>query len=122
MRVSSHAGHDLLARATLKTSDDGPGFVGVKLVISLRSMWAGRAYGPCAVFRIVDAFHASTELELVYLETGRYAGSLRPWGLVALSYRGDRITFSAAAEAASTNVNQAELNVLARVSYAWEKP
>lgn len=122
MRVSSHAGHDLLARATLKTSDDGPGFVGIELrhQSSFDVGWAGvRAF---ASVPIVDALHASTELELVHLETGRYAGSLRPWGLVALSYRGDRITFSAAAEAASTNVNQAELNVLARVSYAWEKP
>lgn len=114
-------GADVTLRAVLRTDDEGRGQLGTEWrrqeVPGAR--WTGvRGF---AVLPLSQVLRASTELELVALHD-RVGGGLRPWGLLALTWRPLRSwDVAAAVEALSSNIMRYEVNALVRASYSWER-
>lgn len=110
------------ARATLALDDDWAGTLGLEArrVDFGRARWSGaRAF---ASVPLVYRFRAATELELVRPDDPRGRGDVWPWALGALSWRSESGWETAAAvEASSGPEYRSEVNVLARLSYTFER-
>lgn len=120
-RQESVQGGQGLVRAVLALDDDWAGSVGVELrrVHFGDSRWSG-ARGTVAM-PIARGIRVATELELVVPDQPNGRGSVWPWALLALGYRSPRgWDVSAGVEASSGRTYLAEVNGLARFSYAFD--
>jgi hypothetical protein len=111
-------------RGTLRTDDDGLGYVGLELRRRdfPDASWSGvRAVAAAPVWR--RAVRTSMEFEIVRPDDPRGRGDVWPWGLLAVSWRAPYgFEVASAAEAAATPTNRREITVLGRISWAWGAP
>ena len=118
-----HVGTDLMFRATLRTDDAGDGNLGFELRRQgvPGASWSGiRGVGVVPLKR--GLLRASTEIEIAAPDQPTTHGSVWPWVLVALTWRATRAwDVAVATEAGATSTKSSELNVLARLSYAWAR-
>ncbi len=109
-------------RATLALDDEWASYLGVEArrVDFNGARWTGAR--AIASVPLRWSLRASTELELVVPDDPRDRGAVWPWGLGALSWRSESGWETAAAiEASSGPEYRSEVNVLARLSYAFER-
>lgn len=108
-----------LVRCALALDDEWAGTLGaeVRRVDFGSSRWSG-ARGTLAL-PIRGGFRAATELEIVVPDRPEGRGKVWPWALVALGYRSaSGWDLALAVEASSGRTYTAEINGLARLSYA----
>ncbi len=119
-RLDRDVGADASLRALLRLDDAGDGAIGVEL---RRDGGPDGAWtGARLTFRqaIGPSWGVASELELVVSDSREQAW---PWGLVALTWlpaRGWEVAGAAEASASPTDVYR--IDVIARVSRAWELP
>jgi hypothetical protein len=110
------------ARATLALDDEWAGTLGVEArrVDFGRSKWIGARVLGAVPLRW--GLRVATELELVRPDDPRGRGELWPWALGALAWRSESGWETAAGiEGSSGPENRAEVHLLARLSYAFER-
>jgi hypothetical protein len=118
----TEAGGQALARTTLALDDAWAGSLGLEArrVEFGRARWFGLR-GIAAV-PLRWGLRVATELELVRPDEARGRGELWPWALGAVSWRSANGWETAAGvEGSSGPENRAEVHVLARLSYVWDR-
>lgn len=119
--VGGSLGANVWVRGLLRLDDRGDGNVGLELRrqdVSVSRFTGARFVGNRA---IGHGFRGATELELAVPDEPKGRGAVWPWGLVALSWRSASGWEAATAvEAASNPEHLYEVNVLARLSRAFE--